>query len=159
MLNILKKVTDRLNSGFTLMECLIAVLVINFTLLIYVYSFELVLNGVRKNEILSDSIQTKFLVTRQIAEFIYGLSLPYWNRTLEIDFSDNKLIARNCTGVEIGCLELDENISVINVTVNKDPCKTKNVIEIKYYHNALKKNQSLLVVLRRCQYQKSLFYF
>lgn len=136
----MKKKINCSSNAFTLIECLVSILICNLSILIFVFSYSLISNRICKNEKNLESAKIRFEVAKQVTHFFYGLSIPYWNKNIEILFNENELIVKNCFGNDLGKIELNENIRIIKVTVNRNSFDYKNNISFEYYHPGLNDN-------------------
>ena len=85
-------------------------------------------------------MKIKFEVSKQVTNFFYGLSIPYWNKNVEIFFNENKLIVKNCFGDELGKIEFNEKIRIEKIIVSQDINDFKNNVVFQYYHPDLIEN-------------------
>lgn len=136
----MKKKNNYFANAFTLIECLFSIFICNLSIFIFIFSYSLVSQSIVKNENKFESLKIKFEVSKQVTNFFYGLSIPYWNKNVEIFFNENKLIVKNCFGDELGKIEFNENIRIEKIIVSPDINDFKNNVEFQYYHPDLIEN-------------------
>ena len=137
---ILKKKNNYSGNAFTLIECLFSIFICNLSIFIFIFSYSLVSQSIVKNEKKLESLKIKFEVSKQVTDFFYGLSIPYWNKNVEIFFNENKLIVKNCFGDELGKIEFNEKIRIEKIIVSRDINDFKNNVVFQYYHPDLIEN-------------------
>lgn len=136
----MKKKNNYFANAFTLIECLFSIFICNLSIFIFIFSYSLVSQSIVKNENKFESLKIKFEVSKQVTNFFYGLSIPYWNKNVEIFFNENKLIVKNCFGDELGKIEFNENIRIEKIIVSPDINDFKNNVLFQYYHPDLIEN-------------------
>ena len=136
----MKKKNNYFANAFTLIECLFSIFICNLSIFIFIFSYSLVSQSIVKNENKFESLKIKFEVSKQVTNFFYGLSIPYWNKNVEIFFIENKLIVKNCFGDELGKIEFNENIRIEKIIVSPDINDFKNNVLFQYYHPDLIEN-------------------
>lgn len=137
---ILKKKNNYSNNAFTLIECLLSIFICNLSIFILIFSYSLVSQSIIKIENKIESLKIKFEASKQVTNFFYGLSIPYWNKKVEIFFNENKLIVKNCFGDELGKIEFNEKIRIVKIIVSRDINDFKNNVLFQYYHPDLIEN-------------------
>lgn len=136
----MKKKNNYSGNAFTLIECLFSIFICNLSTFIFIFSYSLISQSIVKNENNLESLKIKFEVSKQVTNFFYGLSIPYWNKNVEILFNENKLIVKNCFGDELGKIEFNEKIRVEKIIVSPDISDFKNNVLFQYYHPDLIEN-------------------
>ena len=125
----MKKKNNYSGNAFTLIECLFSIFICNLSIFIFIFSYSLVSQSIVKNENKLESLKIKFEVSKQVTDFFYGLSIPYWNK-----------IVKNCFGDELGKIEFNEKIRIEKIIVSRDINDFKNNVVFQYYHPDLIEN-------------------
>lgn len=136
----MKKKNNYFANAFTLIECLFSIFICNLCTFIFIFSYSLVSQSIVKNENKLESLKIKFEVSKQVTNFFYGLSIPYWNKNVDFFFNENKLIVKNCFGDELGKIEFNEKIRIVKIIVSRDINDFKNNVLFQYYHPDLIEN-------------------
>lgn len=136
----MKKKNNYFANAFTLIECLFSIFICNLCTFIFIFSYSLVSQSIVKNENKLESLKIKFEVSKQVTNFFYGLSIPYWNKNVDFFFNENKLIVKNCFGDELGKIEFNEKIRIEKIIVSPDINDFKNNVLFQYYHPDLIEN-------------------